>query len=109
MSIEETEVIDFISIDKSAGAVHLTISDHLEWEEKEGEHLLLLQDKINAYLRFIEGGELEETYPKAKGKKIVISIVGQYPLSQEAKKFYDMAAGITEEAGIQLEFKLAED
>ncbi len=109
MSVEETEVIDFISIDKITDAVHLTISDHLEWEEKEGEHLLLLQDKINAYLRFVEGGELEETYPKTKGKKIVISVVGQYPLSQEAIKFYDIAEGIAEEAGIQLEFKLAED
>ena len=109
MSVEETEVIDIISFDKSNGPVQLTIFDHLEWEEKEGEHLLLLQDKINAYLRFIEGGEVVKNYPKAKGRKIVIEVLGKYPLSQEAKKFYRLCSEIVEKAGFKLEFRLHED
>lgn len=72
MSVENVNNVDFISIDKDANVV-LTISDHLQWDD-ENEHLLILQNKINAYLSFIETGELQENYPKAKGKKIVISI-----------------------------------
>lgn len=53
MSIEETEVIDFIGIDKEQGEVSLTISDHLEWDDN---HLFILQKKLNSYISFIESG-----------------------------------------------------
>ncbi|OGL65770.1 hypothetical protein A2753_02785 [Candidatus Uhrbacteria bacterium RIFCSPHIGHO2_01_FULL_47_11] len=39
MSIEQTSVVDFVSINKE-GEVMLTISDHLEWDEKN-EHVVL--------------------------------------------------------------------
>ena len=55
MSVENSQVIDAISINPQ-DVVVLTISDHLEWDE-ENEHLLLLQNKINAYLGVIESGE----------------------------------------------------
>ena len=59
MSIEQTNTVDFVSIDEISGDALLTISDHLAWDENEGAHLELLQNKLNAYLRFIESGELE--------------------------------------------------
>jgi hypothetical protein len=46
MSIENKKVVDFISINKNEKVV-LTISDHLQWDEKN-EHLLKLQEKINS-------------------------------------------------------------
>ena len=52
MSIEQSDVIDFVSIDQNDNLV-LTISDHLARDE-ELRHLFLLQEKINAYLRFLE-------------------------------------------------------
>ena len=55
MSDENKSVIDIISLDKDDVEI-LTIADHLEWY-KENEHLILLQDKINAYLTAIENGE----------------------------------------------------
>ena len=56
MSVENFKVIDVASIDLNGNAV-LTISDHLEWDE-QNEHLLTLQNKINAYLGAIENGGL---------------------------------------------------
>ena len=53
MSIDQPAVIDFLWKDGPNNRAVLTISDHLDWEE-EGEHLLLLQDKLNHYLEFIE-------------------------------------------------------
>ena len=53
LSIEQTDVVDFMGIDKLTGEIVLTISDHLEWNDADEEHLWLLQEKINAYLRFI--------------------------------------------------------
>lgn len=105
MSIDQTDVIDSIGIEDSTGDVVLTISDHLDWLVKDDNHLLLLQEKINAYLRFVESGEIEETYPNTKERSVVINVVGQYPLSQEAKKFYDQVTAIVNDAGMKLQFQ----
>lgn len=81
MSIEQTDVIDFISVNELENEVVLTISDHLEWGQDASNHLFLLQKKINTYLSFIENGELQETYPDSSGRNIVISISGQHDLN----------------------------
>jgi len=52
----------------------LTISDHLEWDENN-EHLIILQEKINAYLDVIESGEIYESYPNSISRKLKIEIV----------------------------------
>jgi hypothetical protein len=79
MSIENSEIIDFISIDNTSDECVLTISDHLEWGI-ENNHLLLLQEKLNKYLAFIESGEIFDSYPKSKDRKIRIDLVSKYKL-----------------------------
>jgi hypothetical protein len=63
MSVEQRKIIDFVGVDEEANEVILTISDHLEWDNPKSDHLLLLQDKINDYLAFIESGELLRISP----------------------------------------------
>ena len=107
MSIEQTDVIDFIGVNDSENEVVLTISDHLEWESSNTQdHLSLLQDKINSYLSFIEGGQLLESYPDSEGKKPVISIVGQYSLNDEAESFINQVKSIVSDAGMSLRFEV---
>jgi len=67
MSVEEKNKIDIITTNKE-GILVLTISDHLEWDD-ENEHLLILQDKINSYVDFIESGQMAESYPDKVDKK----------------------------------------
>ncbi|MBK1707435.1 DUF6572 domain-containing protein [Halochromatium glycolicum] len=105
MSIEQTDVVDFVSVNEAANEVVLTISDHLEWDGDTKEHLLLLQEKINSYLRFIESGELLESYPKANGRNAVINIIGKYPLNEEAKGFINQVKSIVGDAGMTLRFE----
>jgi hypothetical protein len=106
MSIEQTDVVDFVTIEHGSGRVLLTISDHLKWDENEGEHLLMLQEKLNAYLRFIESGEMEERVPETHGRQVAINVVAKYSLSTEASKFFDLAKNVIEKAGFALEFKV---
>lgn len=77
MSVENTQIIDLIGIDNSSDECVLTISDHLEWS-LENNHILLLQEKINTYLSFIESGEILDSYPQAKNKAIRIELVLKY-------------------------------
>lgn len=102
MAIDNTKAIDLIGIDNKTGVVILTISDHLDWKEAD-THLILLQDKINCYLRFIESGEIYETYPMAKDKKMIISIVKKHSLSKEGEEFINRVKKIVNEIGIGLE------
>jgi hypothetical protein len=104
MSVDQTNVVDFIGVDNETGNVVLTITDHLMWSEGDNEHLLLLQEKLNSYLSFVESGELLETYPNAEGRAVLIDVVCKYPLSQQAQDFCNKAAQIIEGAGMKLRF-----
>lgn len=88
MAIENNKVVDNISIDPN-GYVVLSISDHLEWDINN-DHIFLLQDKINAYLSFIESGQLYEDYPKFKNKKIIIQVFLKYLPNEEGRRFLQL-------------------
>ncbi|WP_179950121.1 DUF6572 domain-containing protein [Bradyrhizobium sp.] len=94
MSVDQADTIDVATIDKASGELWLTISDHLPWDDNEGDHLVLLQNKLNAYLRFIESGEIFKKVPDAKGRGIVINLVGNFPLSHKADFFYGKARAV---------------
>jgi len=57
MTVEETNVVDLISTDRKTGDIILIISDHLDWSDSTG-HQQILQAKFNAYLAFVESGEI---------------------------------------------------
>jgi hypothetical protein len=104
MSVDETKKIDFTALDRGANEMQLVIADHLPWGGDEREHLYLLQEKLNAYLAFIESGEIYDKVPNAKGRKLVIMIVGKFSLSEGAKSFLERAFAVVERAGFQLRF-----
>jgi CRP-like cAMP-binding protein len=106
MTIEQTSVVDILAIDKATGNVKLVITDHRDWDVDSDEHLQLLQEKINTYLRFVESGEMLETRPDTRGRDVVIRIVGKHPLGDEAQKFFNAAREVVKKAGFGLEFEL---
>jgi hypothetical protein len=105
MSVEETEAVDVISVDKQTGEVILTVSDHLEWSDNL-KHQIVLQAKLNAYLRFVESGEILERYPKAKDRRVVFRVVFKFAPDQEAKQFLGRAQQVVESAGIGFRYEL---
>jgi hypothetical protein len=104
MSLMNLEVIDVISIDLM-GNVVLTISDDLMWND-DNEHLFALQSKINAYLVFIESGNIYQDYPNAKGRNIVINIVAKYEPNDNARIFLDKTKQILQAAGYSFKFSV---
>jgi Immunity protein 27 len=91
MAIDQTDVVDLIGVDPIRGEAQLIISDHLDWnkgDKQDREHMYLLQEKVNTYLRFIESGEINTACPKAKGKKAVIRLVAKYDMNDDGKGFF---------------------
>jgi hypothetical protein len=103
MTIEQIDVIDFVSLAPNANEVMLTISDHLDWDD-ELQHLSLLQAKLNAYLRTIAPEDLCAMYPAAEGRKPVIEIRFRVPPPDAGvvPDFLAHAAGIVRAAGGEL-------
>ena len=105
-TIEETDKIDAIGIDKENPYVILKIFDHLDWK-KEENHLYLLQEKINKYLTFIESGQIYDAYSYAKDKEIIISISFKYTPTTNAINFLHETSRILTNAGYKLEYEVS--
>jgi hypothetical protein len=101
MAVEQTTVIDFIGIDPVTGAVCLTIADALDWN---ADHLRLLQEKLTAYLSFVESGELYSAYPTAAGRPVVFELRLQHRPDAEATLFLEQARALIGKAGVALHY-----
>lgn len=93
MGVQNTNEVDMISLNKETGICTLTIIDSLDWRNEE-EHLLLLQEKINVYLSFIESGEVYTTYKPSKGKKFEIKICFKESIPDSCILFLQQASKI---------------
>jgi len=86
---------------KEKSELFFLITDHLNWEN-EYEHLIILQDKINAYLGFIESKQFIETYPQDEFDSYVIEIHFQNGMSENCFKFLDVVANKAEELNVRI-------
>ena len=66
--------------------------------EVSGKHLLLPQEKLNTYLRFVESGEVYSAYPAALGKRIEIHVYWRIAPTSEAEQFLSRVTSIVGEA-----------
>lgn len=105
MALDKLNVVDSIGIDKTGGQVTLAIIDEQNWEEEE-QHLLLLQEKINFYLSFLESGEVYSSYPKAEGREFEIKVFAQYEPTPLGYEFLEHVSGVIEGAGFSFVHQL---
>lgn len=90
MALENAHFVDALGIETESGFTILTIADAWDWQDVE-EHLLALQNKLNAYFAFIESGEIWDAYPPAIGHRVVIEIVACFPSPVEMQRFLALA------------------
>jgi hypothetical protein len=108
MAIDQTNVVDFIGIDPNGDEALLVISDHLEWDmskKEDREHMYLLQEKINSYLRFVESGQIVTSYPQSKDKRIVIRVVAKYDMNSGGQRFFKKIQQALSASGYELTFE----
>ncbi|MEP2774983.1 MAG: DUF6572 domain-containing protein [Luteolibacter sp.] len=100
MSLDNPKLVDFCGINPEEGCCVLGIGDDREWND--WEHLLVLQEKLNNYLAFIESGEIYTIRPTAKGLAIEISIQCRFePESEDDFSFLRLARNAIEGAGFR--------
>ncbi len=104
MSVEQVDQVDFVSIERSSNLVVLTVSDHLDWSD-ELNHVRLLQEKLDAYLRFVEGGELMEQYPQACGRSIAVEVVCKHEPTALGREFFGHTSQVLRAAQLGFRFR----
>jgi len=74
MGIDNPEAVDAIGIDPDSGDALLVITDDLDWSDPVA-HLSALQQKIGAYLGFIQTGQFEAALPESAGRRRRIRVI----------------------------------
>lgn len=106
MSVKDIKQLDIVGFNQLKKQFDLIIADDLDW--KNEEHLILLQDKINTYLSYIESGEINEKYPNSQEYKKNIKIVAKYEPDAKSKDFLDKVKDIVITAGFGFEYQVSE-
>ncbi len=109
MSVINIHEIDALGISKDKRGFVLMLTDHMEWLD-EYQHLLLLQDKINAYIAFLEMEQYNEIYPQSQFYYCIIEIHFKYKPTPNVKHFLQVVQKqISElELGIKCSIRMME-
>jgi hypothetical protein len=105
MSVIDLDVVDMIATKPGNDEVRLVIADQLTWDDP-GAHRLALQEKINAYIAFIESDQIwssgQEALPENPRFIITISHSHRHPADED--QFFNAVRDFLQKLGIGLEF-----
>ena len=107
MSVLETDVIDYIYLDKDHETPVLVVSDPLGWRPPDHKrHLKALRMKLKAQVAFIESGQIRKVWPRFDGRPVRVEVVARSPLTGRAQAFYAEARQTMSQANMELRFQL---
>lgn len=73
MAVTEKDVVDSVAYENDL--LLLQLYDHLDFDgEFEKDHMMMLQDKLNTYIWYIDSKQYRETYPEKEFNNYLIKI-----------------------------------
>jgi hypothetical protein len=102
MSVDQSDVIDRVTTSPE-GVVALVVFDHLPWHSFSSHHELLLT-KLNAYLEFVEAGQIYTEYPSARDKPLELLVFFQFRPTPEALSFLERVRPQVERFNISFKY-----
>lgn len=89
MTVDNPNVIDFISHDPKTDVVSLVLVEFRDWGDS-GLLLPDLQSKLNTYLAFVLDGQLAEECPEYLGRRLCIDLRTVFPLGPREIEFLNI-------------------
>ncbi|EUJ44900.1 MULTISPECIES: DUF6572 domain-containing protein [Listeria] len=105
MSVSEKDKIDGMGKSLEENALLFLITDHLEWEDEYG-HLITLQDKINAYIGFIESEQYKAEYEEHLFDKYIIEIHFKHGVTDKCMSFLNTVSEQVKVLNIEIKLEL---
>lgn len=78
LNIENTDTIDGLAYEQETSILILLLADGMDWSDMN-RHLLLLQEKLNTYIWYIDSRQYEEKYTDVKKIENRVSFLFQEP------------------------------
>lgn len=102
MSIAENDLIDAVAYENST--LILEIYDHLDFEgEFEYDHMMMLQDKLNSYIWYIDSKQYQETYLEKDFEDYSIRIHFMFEMTELCRRYVENANKKLSNANIHIE------
>lgn len=108
MSVVDNRTIDGMALTEDKKGIILLITDHVDWND-EYRHLVILQEKINVYISFLEEKQYEDTYEGTDLAYGIIEIHFLYSLTANAEKFLQSVQDQIAELGIRIQYCVSKE
>ncbi len=77
-NIEKTDTIDSLAYEQETSSLTLLLADGMDWTDMN-RHLLLLKEKLNTYIWYIDSRQYAEKYPNVKKIELRVSFLFEEP------------------------------
>ncbi len=108
MSVIDEKIIDSMAVTNDDEGIILLIADHLDWED-EYNHLVILQEKINAYIAFLESEQYKDVYNSKSFRYGIIEIHFKYKITEKAKCFLNTVQKQICNIGVIIQYFISEE
>lgn len=78
LNIENTDTIDGMAYEQETSSLILLLADGMDWSDTN-RHLLLLQEKLNNYIWYIDSAQYKEKYPNVKRIELRVNFLFEEP------------------------------
>lgn len=108
MSIIDTNSVDAVAISYDRKGIKLIIEDYLGWEH-EYNHLMTLQDKVNAYVSFFVNKEYDVMYKGYPIEYGLIEVQFKYEPTEKALQFIEEADKQISNLPLSIEYRVMDN
>jgi hypothetical protein len=106
MALEDTNKVDGIAYSDERRTLTMLLTDAWSWDD-ELWHLTLLQDKLNAYASFVNGGQWSRAFPGANPSSFVFDIKFMHPITENCAKLLSSLADMYNDKGLGIKFEVS--
>jgi uncharacterized protein DUF6572 len=103
VSVDQPDVIDFLTHDSKTGEVILVMVEGREWDGSDVQ-LRQLQEKFNNYVSFALEGGLAQRHPELAGAPVILELRARHP-DRRTQRFLDVSKKKLADLGLHLRWQ----
>ncbi len=107
MSVRETDIIDAMA--ESDNKLVMQVFDQVTWEIAQVEHLKLLQNKLNNYIRYIDHKGWKDKFGDVEYDRYEIEIIFSYSYPPAFEKMIELVKDKLDAKNISIIYRVYDE
>jgi hypothetical protein len=109
VTVEEADRIDSVTLSADGGSYRLLMTEVRPFEDSD-EQFTQLMEKVNAYVEFIQTGQLYDRFPEARGKALDVRLICRNePVGERFVKLLRAATALFARHGVDFAVEVIPD